>query len=272
MEADGGKPTLIVSGNCQGSFLARALAECPRVAADYRVVYFRDFRKGDAGVLSEEDMRSCAFFVEQVAHNRSKLPDLSALPAGCLRVRYPILWMYSLWPTFVRDPRSTDPARPNAGDWPYGDRLILEFLDQGLTPEEASRRFLETDLRQVMDLDRFHEINAEKSRQIDEMADLKWGGPVFDAFQARRLFATNNHPVPEMLETMRQTVFEAIGAPAPPSDLVEASGGMGRIHWPIHPSVAEHFKLEWYDPDAEHQYFENRYRIGEFMRRYAAFE
>ncbi len=272
MAGGSNRRTIVVAGNCQGSFLHRALLESPELSEEYEIIYFRNFRKGDQGPLPREHMERCAIMLEQIAHKAGSIPNQDALPADCRVLTFPILWMNSLWPMASPDPRNKPTDKILAGPYPYGDGLILRFLDEGLTPEQASARYLETDVADMIDLTRFHEINEQKARILDERADLKLGAYVTERFRTDRLFYTQNHPTLPMLHLIRQTVFDALGVAPPPSDLVAASGGMGLHHTPIHPKVAEHFQLEWYAPDMEYKQHGGAFQIGEFMRRYAAFE
>ncbi len=217
-------------------------------------------------------MENCAILVEQIAHKSAELPNKGRLPADCRVITFPILWMNSLWPTAVKDPRNQPTDAYPAGPYPYGDRLVLSLLEEGLTPEQVAERYLETDINQVVDIGRFHEINEQKSRILDERAEVKLGGYVMDEFIAERLFLTQNHPTMPMLRYIADRIFEALGVEPPESDLAVASGGMQHVHMPVHPMVARHFGLEWYDVDLEYRYHAERYRIAEFIRRYAAFE
>jgi hypothetical protein len=266
------KRSLVVAGNCQASFLYRALIESPELNERYYILYFRNFRKGDQGELPREHMENCAVLLEQIAHKGGSIPHRDALPADCRIITFPILWMNSLWPTGVKDPRNVPSTEHPAGPYPYGDRLILKLLDEGLTPEQASARFLQTNVAAEYDLARFHEINEQKARILDERAELKLGAHVLENFRKTKLFHTDNHPTMPMRRHIADVVFDALGVEPPQSDLVSASGGMDLIHSPVHPSVAEHFGLEWYDPAEAYRHNAGAFPIAEYMRRYAAFE
>ena len=266
------KRTIIVTGNCQASFLARALQESPELTEPYRIVYFRDFRKGDKSILPDHDMEKCAILLEQIAHKAGSIPNRHLAPSDCKVITFPILWMNSLWPTHTKDPRNTPTEAFPAGPYPYGDSLVLRLLDQGLTPEEAAERYLETDLSQMVDIGRFHEINEAKLRMLDERADVKLASHLLDNFVQTRLFVTHNHPTMPMLRFIADRVFEALGVEPPPSDLVDASGGMQQIHMPVHPSVARHFGLPWWNAELEYRYHAEWLRTADFIRRYAAYK
>jgi hypothetical protein len=269
------KPTLIVSGNCQARFLARVLAANPQIKDRYRVVYFRAFRKGDTDTIAREDLESCEVLFEQIAHQAPELPDKDQLPAGCQVLRFPILFLNSLWPQAIDDPRneaSKSKEQP-AGLWPYGDRYVLKLLDQGFTPDQVVDEYLNWDLSEKVDLERFHHINWAKAKELDRRAELKLGGYVEQNFRNERLFVTRNHPSREMLIVMRDKAFEALDlAPATHDDDIDpASGGMYNSYVPVHPSVAKFFGLTWWTPDLRYRTHGDDMDIREYLRRYAAF-
>ena len=266
------KPTIIVAGNCQGRAVYECLAESPEVTDAYRLVYVRNFRKGDQGVLLPEDKARCAVLLEQIAHQAPELPDKDDMPTNCQVLRFPILWLNSLWPMAVDDPLNKPTPEHAAGLFPYGDRMVVKLRKLDPNPAKVFTRWRKTDLRQKVDLDRFHEINVEKYIDLDKRAELKFGAYVMETFRKKRLFMTHNHPAQDLVRHVRDTIFDALGIAPPPTDLAAISRRLGDIHMPIHPSVAAHFKLEWWRPDMEFQHYDNAYRMDEFIRRLAAFE
>lgn len=270
------KPTLIVSGNCQARFLARVLEANPEVADRYRVIYFRAFRKGDTDTIAREDLESCAVLFEQIAHQAPELPNKDQLPADCQVFRFPILFLNSLWPQAIDDPRneaSKSKAHP-AGLWPYGDRFVLKLMDQGLTPDALIEPYLRWNLPEKIDLERFHHINWAKAKELDRRAEIRLGRYVNENFRKERLFVTRNHPSLEMLTVVRDKAFEALNLSGPynDADIEPAAGGMYNSFVPVHPSVARFFELEWWSPDALYRTHGDDLPIREYIRRYAAFE
>ncbi|HEY5411448.1 MAG TPA: WcbI family polysaccharide biosynthesis putative acetyltransferase [Caulobacteraceae bacterium] len=270
--AEAQRRTLIVAGNCQASFLYRALKESPELDERYEIIYFRNFRKGDQSELSLDDLSRCAILLEQIAHKAPELPSKHRLADDARVITFPILWMNSLWPTAIKDPRNEPTERHPGGPYPYGDRIVLSLLDQGLTPDQVAQRYLEFDLGEMVDIERFHEINVDKARILDERADVKLGAYVTQNFRASRLFVTQNHPTMTMLRYIADAIFAALEIDPPESDLAQAAGGMQHVHMPVHPVVADHFKLDWYDPEMIYRYFDEQLKLPEFIRRYAAFE
>jgi hypothetical protein len=271
------KPTLIVSGNCQARYLARVLEAHPQVKDRYRVVYFRAFRKGDTDTIAPEDLRSCAVLFEQIAHQAPELPNKDQLPADCKVLRFPILFLNSLWPQAIDDPRndaSKSKEHP-AGLWPYGDRYILKLLDSGVAPEKAVADYVDRwDLTEKVDLERFHHINWAKAKELDRRAEIKLGHYIEENFRRQQLFVTRNHPSREMLKVMRDKAFEALGIAGPynDDDIDPASGGMYNSYVPVHPSVAKFFGLEWWTPQLLYRTHGDDLPIRDYLLRYAKFE
>lgn len=261
---------LVVTGNCQARFVANLLASTPAVTERYHVVYHRNFRRGDQGVLHDKTVRLCGLWLEQVAHKGAEVPQKALLPKWSKVIHFPIVWFNSLWPAYTKDPRNPDVA--GTPPWPYGDRVILDALKTGASPEAAAQRWLDTDIARTLDLDRFHEINASKALALDARADIKLGSYVLDNFRRERLFVTHNHPSFRMLEVLRDGIFEAMDLPPSDTDVRPVSGGMYNSHVPIHPSVAQHFGLEWWTPELPGRLSTLEFSPREYWRKYAAFE
>lgn len=264
-------PRLIVAGNCQARFIAQLLEANPLIAERYKVIYFRNFRAGDQGPLSEKNIRNCDILLEQIAHGAPEMPQKSLLPKWTKVIRFPIVWFNSLWPTYTRDARNP-PKGAGEQLWPYGDRLILDALKEGLSPEAATQRWFEADVASHIDIDRFHQINAAKADELDRRAEIKLGSYAQNNFRSERLFVTHNHPSFRMLEVMRDRIYEALNLPPGSEDLRPASGGMYHTHVPIHPSVAQHFGLQWWSPELPARLRNSDIAPEEFWRMYAAFE
>jgi hypothetical protein len=263
------KPTIVVVGNCQARNLHRCLEESPELTERYRLVYVRNFRKGDQGVVREKDMARCAVLLEQVAHKAPELPIKENLPAGCQVIRFPILWLGSLWPMATADPRNRPTERHPTGPFPYGDKMVLRLVEQGMGPDEVAERYLAMDPRDEMDLDRYHEIVVAKLVDLDRRSEVKGGAFVLENFRAAQLLVTPNHPAEPLTRFMRDEVFARLGVAPPESDLMDAMASLDDFHLPIHPAVAEHFGLQWYDEALQFRYFDERFGVKDFIREFA---
>jgi hypothetical protein len=268
--AEDGRRTVIISGNCHGRFLRRSLTRT--IGEDYEVVWARHLGKRGQDEAEDEALRRCAFVLEQTGHLTSDLIGKERLPLDCRVIRFPIVWMNSLWPLNCIDPRNPNNGPDDRGPFPYGDRMIVQFLEEGASAEQAVDRWFEADPGQWKNLDRFHEINAAKARQLDLEADVKLGAFVLDSFRRERLFVTYNHPSPLMLQHLASVLCEALGyADAEPILPKANKDGVGLIHVPVHPKVAAHFGLEWFDPEMSYLYVDEQLSAREYMLRYAGF-
>ena len=268
--AEGEKRTVIISGNCHGRFLRRSLRQV--VGEDYEVVWARHMGGRGQDAAESDALRRCAFVLEQTGHKTSDLIGKEQLAPDCRVIRFPIVWMNSLWPLHCADPRNPDRGPDDRGPFPYGDRMIVQFLQEGASPQEAVERWFQADPGQWKKLDRFHEINAAKARQLDLEADVKLGAFVLDSFRRERLFVTYNHPSPRMLQHMAAQLCAALGYPDVEPALPKANkDGVGQIQVPVHPRIASHFGLEWFDPQMCYVYFDEQLTAQEYMLRYAGF-
>jgi hypothetical protein len=113
-------------------------------------------------------------------------------------------------------------------------------------PEEVFRRYVDTDLRTIVDLDRWHEMALAEIAAADKRTDLPFGRLFESNFRSQRLFDTLNHPAHVLQELVSHALMGFIledDTPLP-STIPEHQA----IQIPIHPQVIEHFKLEWVSP------------------------
>jgi hypothetical protein len=120
------------------------------------------------------------------------------------------------------------------------------------------------------------ELEASRLRTRDADCDVKMSACVLENFRKTRLFWTANHTTSELLRELleRLATFAAQERPQLTEFDVESAikyrfspeGPLGVMSVPIHPRIAEHFGLEWYDPDEQHQAYGNaRYSYQEYF-------
>jgi hypothetical protein len=283
------KPAIVVYGNCAGEYLARQLRATPAVMEQYDVYWFRSFvveapgdEPIDLSVLSR-----CAAFLEQVGNFRDDIQRRGGtnmreapIPANCRRVRFPPLFMNTLWPFATLDPRSESWRRPWMVEGPYpayvSNRLILEIMQEEKNPDRVYERFTSIRIRDRVDLDRLHALTMAKIRGLDRDSDLPMGEFIDREFRRTNLFHAQIHPAGPLLAYLSQQAFRALGLADLFSDdrlrTLSEDRGLGNCDGPIHPEIIEHFGLEW-APNLSYAHFsEGYFTYDEFIRRYIRFD
>jgi hypothetical protein len=258
--------TLIVYGNCQAEAISTIFRKDPVTEECFRVLYLRGFDHPSDGrdELRSEDVRDCAVLWEQ--HDPRPFPHRDALPGDCLTVKFPALDFNLLWPFNCSNP-CDEPEPPvfPFGRFPYGDRIIIESIGKGMAPKKILNYYLTGWKHYGMDLDRLLQVESARLAARDAHCDVKMSGFVMENFRRQRLFWSNNHPTSALL---RELIHRLLAVSAPREPLLEdldldatisyrfsPEGPLGVVSVPVHPKIAEHFGLTWYDAAARHQSF-----------------
>jgi hypothetical protein len=281
---NGQKPTIVINSNCAGAFLAAELRCLPQINNNFDVHWIRNFSVRAPGdePFDESIIPRCAIWLEQIGDFRGdprrKDGDLRdvPLPALCKRVRFPPLFMNTLWPFIAADARSEAYRLPWMVEGPYPkyvcNRLIIEIMESEVEPERIYERFADIRISRVVDLDRLHELTMSKIRLLDRDSDIVVADFVDRHFSTKRLFLMQIHPNGPMLRYLAQEVFRVCdvsgGETTERLDQIEQERGIGSYDAPIHPEIVDHFNLTWARGLTYRHHSEGYFDFEEFTRRY----
>ena len=270
--------TAIVHGNCQAEAIAAVLSQAPTVSASFHIVYSRSYVHPVEGKWKQRDrdVENCALLFEQ--HDPQGFPKRGLLPEHCTTITFPSLDLNVLWPFNCANPyNKPEPPKFPFGRFPYGDRIVIGAIDKGASAEEIVKNYRENWNDFKMDLDRLLAIDAARLSARDEHCKVKMAPFVLENFAQRRLFWTVDHPVRSVLEELIERLLNASGRVDPL--LADADigatlathfgprGPLGHTDVPIHPRVAEHFNIEWYDPNEKVRSWDGTmYSFDEYFR------
>ena len=255
--------TLIVYGNCQAEAISTILDMDPAARTRFRIKYLRSYEHPRDGwdELSPNDASRCRVLFEQ--HDQRAFPRAS-LPDDCVALRFPAVDFNLLWPFTVPNPFDRADDEFPFGRFPYGDRIIIGMIERNCPFDEIKSYYLDAWNEYMPNLDHLLELETARLAARDEQCDVRMGSYVLQHFRSDRLFWTANHPTASLLGAlMRNLIGSArercpgLGALDPLGTLrrrFSREGPLGIIGVPVHPKVAEHFGLEWYDPN-------ERYRV-----------
>lgn len=283
------RPALVVYGNCQAGFVSQALRCVQPLASDFEIVWIRNIPDPDGMLrIDASVIARAAVLLEQVGNfgNDGILRSDGALrvtfPEACRRIRFPPLFMTTLWPLVAIDPRNAATILPAQAEGAYphflANRLIMQLMADGGSPDAVLERFLATPIGTIVDLDRLHRLTMSKIRKLDRDSDVAVGDMIDAAFTQERLFAMQLHPTGALLARLLRGLIATLGAaPDAPNttrllDAIARWPGPGNYDAPIHPQIAEQFGLQWVN-GMRYRYFEEGYFDFEScIRRYIAFE
>jgi len=257
------KPVLLAYGNCQSVALTAIANDLPSITDQYEVRYLPSHPA--LGSIEPEPglIGRCEIVWEQIGVHQ-QLPFRADLPANARCVRFPELSFALLWPLNCNDPRNVPEPGVHWGHYPYGDRLALQLMDEGLFGTAGYQAWVERGASVTPDLHRLFEVEMARVRRRAASVDLEPMTYILENWQTKRLFATLNHPSNAILWSLCMQLIEA-SLPSlsfPDTEIAAAQKrfmnpipGAGAIDMDwfqvvVHPFVAETFGLQWCTEDA----------------------
>lgn len=248
----------------------------PRVTERFEITYLANFgeRPADHPIHNPDFLATCDIVIWQTAFGCTPPDFLSALPAACRQIRFPTLTLKFLWPLHMSDPRNApEPGFPY-GRYAYGDRLLMRLMQQGVAVEDLARRYIETDINKMVNLDRLGEMSFEELQNNDRQSDIAIAAYTEATFRRRRLFHTINHPAFDSLYHLYQALESALlGEPVREGIILpfNAKDALSDAQIPIHPQIVSHFKLSWISPVTKWRYNSSLLTLEEYIRAYGEF-
>ncbi|MBV9785934.1 MAG: hypothetical protein JO264_19185 [Acidisphaera sp.] len=281
------RPVLVGSGDCVMDAILQGIRSLP-AAEDLVEIHFAHVDATGPARPSPEILRRCTVLIEEAwpwnGNSTLRETDRVWLPTDCTTVLVPALHFNTLWPLVANDPRNTPDAGSPAGLIPYavGDRLALQVIKDVADPKERLAAYLERSPLDLIDVDRFHQLTMHEFFRRERGCDVRVAAHVLENFRHRRLFFTHTNPTPELL---RLILVQIYGHPAVEdlfeTSCVEAAELFDRwaagtdvfagAEAPIHPDIARHFGLEWYDPAARYAWNGRLYSFEEWVAFYLSY-
>ncbi len=260
-------PSIAFVGNCQAGVLAQVFRSiAPDRAAPLVVQSFLPVSNETRTAIREADI-----VVWQKTNTLSPMgePDTN----GRL-VEFPWVAATFLWPNYGPthiNYRADPPFTPYWGS-EVGDRFLNRMIRDGCSPEEALWRYLSHD-HDPARLDRAYEIAQDHQRIRDthcgsfHTADL-----LENLFRRYPLFRTPSHPLAALTGYVAQVTLPRIGLTAAEQKRLDMAGFdqyFPTEERPIHPQVAQHFRIQWAGPDRLYETCQDgSYTFIEWVLRY----
>jgi hypothetical protein len=278
------RQTIIVYGNCQAGVFHDALAWFGEIKERYDTLYVLNFQHPTAPqeAIPDDDIRRCGLVIEQIdATDQMPIWLRDKLPENVPVIRFPPLDFNLMWPLNFVDPRNI-PELPQYpfGQFPYGDRVVVELLRRGLAGEALWTAYLEESPKRIPDLDRLQQMERHRLVERDKRANVQFADLVMDTFAAQPLFWTINHPtgwlLGRALARLMQRIWEILRLPGDPIPAsiagFQSFEPFGDQHTPIHPTVARRLALSWWEPTRRYQHLDGSLlSYEEYMLRYIDF-
>lgn len=281
---DSTRGNIIVYGNCQAGLFADCLKHFLPSPNRWDIRYVMSFvhPTEPQQPIADEDLARCALVLEQL-DAASRLPDWVSerLPGDVKTIRFAPLDFNLYWPFNFNDPRNvSEPPNFPFGRFPYGDRIVVELLREGLSGQTLWEAYQQRSIARMPDPDRLRDLEAKRLTARDAGADIVVADLILSNYRDVPLFWTINHPTgwllgrvfTRLLRAARETLGIVNDPEARAIQLFSALEPFGHQHQPIHPEYARRLGLRWCAPDRTYRYFDgSELTFEEFMLRYIDF-
>ena len=250
------KPTLIVYGSCQAQEIAALARTIPAITLQYEVVYLVSFSIDGKTQprLHDKEVKACRLLWEQF-DNYNPFPHHDTLPTSAQQVKFPGMDMNCLWPFNTRDPLNAPEPNLPFGRFPYGDRVVIDLMDQGLSRQDVIASYNEAAGRIEPQLQRLLEIDTARHAQREAKCSVSISDHLIGNLAKARPLWTNNHPTLDTLRVMFERLCAATwGQQIKPWEIAASAytDPFSYLQMPVNRVVAETMSLAWWEPHMEY--------------------
>jgi hypothetical protein len=199
------------------------------------------------------------------------------VPANCEVRLFPAPRLTALWPLNGSDPRLVhEPGRYDAGRYPFPDRVGASLASMWLTDDVMVLAYEAMAEKEMPDLDARLDADLAGWRRLDAVTNLRVADFIGRNFRTERLFLAPSLVSPVLLRHILNQLLAtpALAALCDPARLRTEldfllAGYVGRRReLPIHPFVARHFELAWWQPGMRYRWFGNRWTFEQYALNY----
>jgi tetratricopeptide (TPR) repeat protein len=263
-------------GNCQLKTLAdlyRSFSERPGGEEISYMPSYEQLTDERIKVLEQADL---------VVEQRLDFPpqvEIGGITIRAERHLIPLLSGAFLWPY------AGEPHPRNESSWflpggPYdaemSDSYLNRLIGKGVSPAEAVEQYLALDVNRVRHLDRVFKLMMDRQRSRDAACGYQLADLIEENFRDEPMFRTPYHPNLRLALSYFTQFFQFMGFDAASTERLHERVRITpfpKTQLPIHPAVAEHFKLKYADARTRYQIREEgRFTFAEYALRYMTYD
>lgn len=270
------KKIAVIYGNCQTGYYDRLFATCKPFYSDYIIVetgkvceYAEDMYWNT--LLHDKDFwESVDLFIYQTVDEANRFSPLVAsdnilrlLRSDCKRVNIVNLFFDGYFPQLAKSTARLLSHIQQSGLFPFGDKYVDGFLEQGKTLSEILSRVKREDFIPLDEIKKGAESSLKELERREKTADVKIVDYLRAHYKEKQLFYSTNHPCCEVLDEYARRIFQFIGEkyardfPDKEDVFLQRETLQGQ-DIPVYPSVIRALELEQY----EKRYYPNRYMLN----------
>lgn len=274
---------VLIYSNCQGEEIFRLASriQCLQERFEFKLILYHALGEEESrwDLYDDAFMANVKIVWEQIGpdyvERRAEFHDRR--PADARVITFPSFSMLSLWPLTGSDPRiRREPRYPDAR-YAQPDFVAAELgADPDLDEQSDDwifQRYMEVSAERMPNLDRRLALDTAKWRQRDSQSQIPVTDYLVESFRRVQLFHALDHLTAPPLGFILRRLCERTFADLADLDqinrdideMLQFYVGADYVQTPVHPLVARHFGLEWYDPDATYRYYSNEWTYRDYI-------
>jgi tetratricopeptide (TPR) repeat protein len=249
---------IVFVGNCQAIAIINVYNQFIKPRLNDQIIFIHV--DAERTTFEELHVASADIVVEQV-FDKKQIFNIEGIDVRGQVIRFPYLSGRFLWPYGeTRHPNNGPIPFREQGPFPAGDTdgYINKMAKDRVEPDAAIRSYLNLDIVKTTKLQRFYEVLMDLQRERDAACGTDFATLIENSFRDNDSFCSSGHPKMPIMRHLLAFVFKRLGVPR---DLYEeAIASLSRTPFtlgetPIHPGVAAHFGLKYFDPDRKYLRF-----------------
>jgi hypothetical protein len=274
-------PTCIVAGNYYALQLARIVRALPSLRGKLLIQYVDTHPAlAESAHTRPENALAAAeicWLQTGVGVGTTVQALRDALPAGCAIRRFDIPEMHAFWPFLSADSRAVrEPDRYVPARYRFGDRIAAGLTHYGMAEDLLHIIYEGTTEKEMPNLDALLAVDIMNWKRIDSRCDVKLAAYMQAAIRRERVFNAPTIPGPALLRALAERlldwpslqVYATRDALLADLDAVTQGFTGRREELPIHPAIAKHFGLAWWQPGHKYRWHANSLTFEEYIADY----
>lgn len=266
------KKICTIAANCQGAYIKALLEAHSDFSQDFKIFFFVNYQKEEIPIdlLKKTDILIYQPLSEKWA-SISETSLLTKIPPNVFKIKIPYLTFPLYWPLFVHDPRNVNNLEYPFGQFPYGDKYILDLLRKGIEKEKILNKIKTKDVLNMISPDDILQKYIKFQQDLDSRRDQKFLEFIIENFRNHKLFESYNHPSKFLAIYQVNDILKKLGYRSLKNEEVPINldSFLQMFQQPINPFIAKALMLEFEaDWDTEYKIWFKPLKASEYYRAY----
>ncbi len=263
-----GKKICAIFANCQGAYIKALLNSHKEFSNDFQVLYFVNYKKE---VVPQEILKKTEIIIYQPLKEKwgeySENYLLENVFQNSFKIRVSYLTFPIYWPFFCHDPRNVSNEDYPFGQFPYGDKFILDLLRKGEKKDKIFEMIKSREILTKIDLRKVIEDYINFQKELESRREQKLLDFIISNYKKYKLFESYNHPSEILALYQVNDILSILGYRSlKDEEKPNIKNFLELFQQPINPYIAEALSLEfkaawdteykiWYKPLTTMEYY-----------------